>query len=387
MPFWQLTLSNFHVGLISKNRQQSTLNLPIIGIVSTLLVVLLFVPNAYAHYPDFKVKTTEDILKFCEFYFDEYEYLGLENLVQQHQNLPNLRACAILYNNVAWNSTHEGRDLVLVAEIEKYLGESNHVKERHIEKYEKMPQWVKEDTKMWANGDSTDARFANDIRSMLSAKVIVPPNMDTRIKECVENICLKEGDFVKYRYTDKYGNTISEKYTVKSISEKGIIIKSQTISRDSKTDKEFFLNEQDKIPNSEKCCEKHKFIFPVPIRTDSMIENNLKLAGETIYTFGDMKRQSLIATDTENKITVIIDKETGLMLSSDYKEKNLVTVWKKTQLTDTNMFGEIPTIHYENMIIPKWWRTTTMWFVEGHITEQEYLSALENLIARSILIV
>jgi hypothetical protein len=374
------------VELISKNRQQSTLNLVIIGIAS-LLVMLVFVPNVYAHYPDFEVKTTEDILKFCEFYYDEYEYLGLENLIQQHQNLPNLRACAILYNHVAWNSVHEGRDLVLIAEIEKYLGESGHIKERHIEEYEKMPQWIKEDAQMWANGDSTDARFANDIRSMLNAELIVPPNMDNRVKECVENICLKEGDFVKYRQTDKYANTISEKYTVKSISDKGIMIKSQTISRDNKIEKEFFLNEQDEIPDSERCCEKHRFMFSVPVKTDSTIEHNLKVIGETIYTFGDMKRQSLIATDLEKKIIVIIDKETGLMLSSEYKEKNIVTVWEKTQLTDTNVFGKMPTIHYENMIIPKWWKTTTMWFVEGHISEQEYLSALENLIARNILIV
>lgn len=363
------------------------MNLATIGISSALLVMLICIPSVYAHYPDFEVKTTEDILKFCEFYYDEYERVGLENLIQQHQKLPNLRACSILYEHVAWSSTHEGRDLVLIAEIEKYLGNADHLKERHIKEYEKMPRWIVKDAQMWANGDSTDARFANDIRSMLNAEVIVPPNIDNRVKECIESICLKEGDFVKYHYADKYSNNISEKYTVKSISDKGIIIKSKTISRDSTIENEFILNEQDKIPRSERCCEKHPFIFSVPIKTGSTIGQDLKVVGETMYTLGDTKRQSVIATDSENKITVIIDKETGLMLSSDQKEKNLVTMWEKTQLTDTNIFGKMPTIHYENMKIPKWWKTTTMWFVEGHITEREYLSALENLIARNILIV
>ncbi|PIW32834.1 MAG: hypothetical protein COW27_02745 [Nitrosopumilales archaeon CG15_BIG_FIL_POST_REV_8_21_14_020_37_12] len=69
----------------------------------------------------------------------------------------------------------------------------------------------------------------------------------------------------------------------------------------------------------------------------------------------------------------------------NHEEKNIITVWEKTQLLDTNMFGSKPSINYEKMSIPKWWKTTTMWFSEGHISEREYMSALENIIARDIL--
>lgn len=357
-----------------------------ITLIAIISVIILFVPNAYAHYPDFEIKTKEDILKFCEFYFDEYELLGLDLLIEQHPNFPNLRACSILYKHVAWKSTHEARDMVLIAEIEKYLGESNHIKERHLREYDKMPMWVKKDAQMWVNDENTDARFAYSIRSMLNADVLSPPIIDSRNTKCIDNICLKESDYVKYQYTDKYGNSISEKYSVQSISEKGILIKSQIITRENKIEKEFFLNEQNKIPYSEKCCEKHEFIFPQPIKIGESV-GGFKVIGETIYPFDGTVRPSMIAIDDSNKITVIIDKETGLMLSSKHEEKNIVTKWEKTELVDTNMFGKISSIHYDKMSIPKWWKTTTMWYVEGHISDKEYLDALENLIARNILTV
>lgn len=49
------------------------------------------------------------------------------------------------------------------------------------------------------------------------------------------------------------------------------------------------------------------------------------------------------------------------------------------------MLGKLPSIHFDELSIPKWWKTTTMWFIDGHISEKEYLDALENLIARNIL--
>ena len=50
-------------------------------------------------------ETKEDILKFYEFYHQEYELLGLDVLVEQHPNFPNLRACSILYSHIVWKST------------------------------------------------------------------------------------------------------------------------------------------------------------------------------------------------------------------------------------------------------------------------------------------
>ena len=115
------------------------MKITIIGIVIIILIGSFGIQNVLGHQPDFgQVKTTEDILEFCEFFYEEYKKLGLDTLANQHQNFPNLRACANLYNHVAWNSTNELRDYVLILEIEKYLGTSDFVKERHLGEFTTM---------------------------------------------------------------------------------------------------------------------------------------------------------------------------------------------------------------------------------------------------------
>lgn len=358
------------------------MKLVILGILS---IIILFVPLAYAHDPDFDVKTPKDILKFCEFYYEEYELLGLNNLIEQHPNFPNLRACSILYEHLAWKSTHVARDKVLISIIEKYLGDSEFLKERHIREYNKMPEWVKIDTRLWVNGEISDSKFAYSIRSMLNANFLAPLNLSEKTEQCIENICLKEGDYAKYHYANKYGENISEKYTVKSITDKSIVIKSQIISQKEKTEKEFLLNEQKDINLNKACCENHRFIFPTPIKINQVLEGGFKVIGDTNYFIANTTRPSVIAMNQENMTTIIIDKETGLMLSSNHNENNIVIFWEKTELRETNLFGKTSAIHLENMSIPKWWKTTTMWYSEGHISEREYLIALENLIAREII--
>jgi len=37
---------------------------------------------------------------------------------------------------------------VLIAEIEKYLGTSDHTKERHLSEFTTMPDWIKKDVKL-----------------------------------------------------------------------------------------------------------------------------------------------------------------------------------------------------------------------------------------------
>jgi hypothetical protein len=101
-----------------------------LAIMIGVTVEIIEIPSVFAHEPSFNVKTTEDILKFCEFFYDEYLFIGEKTLAEQHPNYLNLRACGILYNHIAWKSTHPGRNIVLVAEIEKYLGDAAYVKER-----------------------------------------------------------------------------------------------------------------------------------------------------------------------------------------------------------------------------------------------------------------
>jgi len=175
------------------------------------------VQNVFGHNPEFEVSTSEDILKFCEFFYEEYELLEVDSLIEQHPNFPNLRACVILYNHVAWNSTHQARDVVLIAEIEKYLGDSRYIKERHIDYSNIIPDWVKKEAILWANNESQDMVFAYAIRTLLEAGVLT---LNFSERSCNENnLCFKEGDFIKYTHFDKYGDAVTIKHIVESIND------------------------------------------------------------------------------------------------------------------------------------------------------------------------
>ena len=47
----------------------------IFGIIVILILGSFNVQNSFGHNPDFEVITSEDILKFCEFFYEEYEIL------------------------------------------------------------------------------------------------------------------------------------------------------------------------------------------------------------------------------------------------------------------------------------------------------------------------
>ena len=340
-------------------------------------------PSAFAHNPDFEVKTTKDILKFCEFFYDEYVFMGVETLAEQHQNYPNLRACVILYNHVAWKSTHPGRDIVLIAEIEKYLGDARYIKDRHMIISDTMPGWIKNDAKMWMQGKITDSRFAYGIRIMLEAHLL-NPSLNNTNRNCNEDkLCIVKSDFMKYSYSNKYGQDITEKYIVDSISDDEILIKTEKISRDGKEVEIININNQGTISSNKKCCVIDKFIFLTPINFGDMITPDLKVIGESTYEFKSKAHQVWIAQNLEKQDTVIIDKETGLVFSDSHKETDIVTKWEKIVLTDTNIFEKKYLTH--ELVIPKWFKTTTMWLIDDLISESEYLNATENLLEQGII--
>ncbi len=359
------------------------MRLPILMLLIIGAAVVVGVPSAFAHDPDFEVKTTKDILKFCEFFYDEYVFMGVETLAEQHQNYPNLRACVILYNHVAWKSTHQARDMVLIAEIEKYLGDARYIKDRHMRIFDAMPEWIKNDAKMWMQGKITDSRFAYGIRIMLEAHLL-NPSLNNTNRNCNDyKLCIVKSDFMKYSYSNKYGQDITERYAVDSISDDEILIKTEKISRDGKEVEIINIDNQGTIPTNKKCCIIDKFIFLTPINFGDMITSDLKVIGETTYEFKNKSYQVWIAQNLEKQDTVIIDKETGLVFSDSHKEIDIVAKWEKIVLTDTNIFEKKYLTH--ELVIPKWFKTTTMWLIDDLISESEYLNATENLLEQGII--
>ncbi len=360
-----------------------------IGIIVIILIGSFSIQNVLGHQPDFKISTTEDILEFCEFFYEEYKILGLDTLVNHHSNFPNLRACAILYNHVAWNSTHQLRDVVLIAEIEKYLGTSDHTKERHLSEFTTMPDWIKKDVKLWVDGNNKDNQYAYGIRAMLQNNILSPPvidNISNRV--CNEDgLCIKETDYVIYSHTSKFGITTTEEFEIKKIDSNGILINTKIISKEKVETNQFYLDEQGKIPAEEKCCETIKFLYKTPIIVGQTIEDNYEIIGTTDYPIGDLVRVGLVAQNSDKTKLLLIDKETGLLLSEKIEKKVITTNWEKSSLIKTNVFQDSVGIQLHNLKIPKWWKTSAMWFTEGLISESEYIHAMEYLIGEKIIMV
>jgi hypothetical protein len=354
----------------------------IFSIIAIVLIGSFNIQNSYGHDPNFEVETSEDILKFCEFFYEEYQLLGAETLAQQHTNFPNLRACVILYNHIAWNSTHQARNLVLVAEIEKHLVDSKYIRERHIEYSDTIPDWVKRDAQLWVNNESQDVGFAYGIRTLLEAEVL---KLDLSKRECIEkNICFKDGDYIKYSHFDKFGNVLTIKHSVESINENEIVLNVEKISHEGIAKEELLLDKKGIIKTSE-CCQYYEFLVPLPINLGDSISEDIEIVAETTYLLDNEIRQSWVARDSTGQNVKIIDKKSGLVLSYEFHETEVLTVGDETKITDTNFFNTKYNMELHQTVIPEWWKITTSWLLEEKISESEYLRAMENLISRNIL--
>ena len=321
--------------------------------------------------------------------------LEVNEFSNQHTNYPNLRACLILYNHIAWNSSHQARDLVLVSEIEKELKDSSYIKERHIEYSDIIPDWIKREAQLWINNENKDIGFAYGIRTMLDSGMVTLKHEE---RSCIENkICFKEGDFIKYSFFDKYGNNISIKHTVKSITnndfsanniditveDSEITVETVQISQDGINKEEIILDSKGIIKTN----EYYEYLLPLPISLGDTISENLKVTAETTYVLGDHIRPSWLASDPTGQNVKIVDKKSGLVFSHEFHETEVLTVGEFTKITDTNFFDSKYNMELHQTKIPEWWKTTTSWLLDEKISESEYLRALENLISRNILTV
>ena len=374
--------------LISKNWKIPLLKIAVILIISVIVLGSVSTQSIFAHQPDFPVQTPEDILKFCEFFYDEYDLFGLDGLVDLHPQYPNLRACAILYNHIAWSSTHQARDIVLIAEIEKYLGDSSFLKERHIKVFNSMPPWVIQDTKRWTDGHYKDSLYAYGIRALIENNVISPKIVDNVSQRlCIDGLCAKETDYVTYSHTSKFGNTITEKFEVEKIDQNGITINSRIVSEEGIKNHHFLLDEDSRIPIDEKCCRTEKFLYSTPIEIGDMIDEKYQVYGTTTYPIGNLLREGVIAESQDKTKVIVIDRQTGLLLSEKFEKTEIATNWEKSSIIQTNVFEKSEGIQYHGLKIPAWWKTSAMWFTDGLTSEDEYIQALEYMIERRILIV
>jgi len=297
-------------------------------------------------------------------------------------NLFERRGCVILYNHIAWSSTNQYRDVVLIAEIEKYLGDSSYIKERHIDFSNIIPDWVKREAQLWVNDENPDIGFAYSIRTLLEAGVL---SLNFSERNCNENnLCFKEGDFIKYTHFDKYGNAVTVKHVVESINDDEIKLNIEKISQYEIIKEDIILDKKGLIKTKE-CCQYYEFLVPTPISLGDNISGNIRIVAETTYIFDNQVKQSWLASDSTGQNTRIIDKKTGLVFLHEFHETMILTVGDETKITDTNFFDAKYNMEAHDIVIPNWWKKTTIWLLEERISESEYLRAMENLIDRNII--
>jgi len=400
-------------------------------ILSVLVILPIYFQNVSAHYVDEKyVKTLEEIVGYCDFFYEEYNFMKEQDFFMQHTYQPKLRYCVILYDHIIWPTAHPDRAKILALELEKLLGDSEYVKQRHISDFNStatpIPLWIKEDTTRWSRSEISDSRFAYVIRTMINLDIVKPPIIDPiLLRNCEYVICVEESDYVKYSIVDSQTDeVIIEKYTVKEISNNIVTVGLEITSQENMDYLEYDVDldgnlydviktqEQDSslcqlgsrlaiVDGIPECQDtdsgrktqpktthtQHKVFYPIPLEVGSTVfgpDIDLTLSAEVVVNFADLERVALVAEDSTGKYYEVIDKKTGLILSSKFEEGAIFPVWKKTELLDTNMLLKKFGVELD-VNIPGWWKKNTSWVSDGLISEGEYLRAMEYLIGQHVI--
>jgi len=147
----------------------------LVFVICILLLPIAFIPTISAHEPNFEedYKTSENILKLCHFFYEEYLLIDSENFKDHHKLFLNAKICPILYDNIAWSSQHPQKDLVLIFEIEKKLGENaNYLKEKHVGDPSLIPKWFKNKANLWIEWEIKDKEFLKAIEEYTDLNLI-----------------------------------------------------------------------------------------------------------------------------------------------------------------------------------------------------------------------
>lgn len=398
-----------------------------LALAVSLVLGFTIIPASAHHYDDSKIKTVDDIVDYCEFYYEEFKRMGESDLYLQHNYEPKLRFCVKLYAHIVWPTDHPDRNRILVSEITKMLGTAGYVKERHLGGFATFPDWIKKDAMLWVTEQITDSRFAYGIRAIINADIISPPiihPMEDRF--CNDVICVEKEDFVKYAVSDNYQiDTVIEKYTVDEVSLTQVKVDFEKTSQEGRVNTEITVdqggslydilraydddtiqchlgstlvkvdgitqcqdNDSGRMTQPKSSHAPHKFVYPIPIEIGSKLDGTngeLTVTHQVLTSFKNLDRNAFVARDSTGKYSEVIDAETGLILSSKFEDTVIVPVWDKTELIDTNIFEKQVGIQLGELAIPEWWKKNTSWVLDGLITETDYLKALEYLIGKEII--
>ena len=95
------------------------------------------------------------------------------------------------------------------------------------------------------------------------------------------------------------------------------------------------------------------------------------------YSIDGNTRDGYLADNQKGKL-IEIDKETGLVLSLKYENKESNEFFEM-ELESTNVFESTMFVEYKQIVIPKWFKDNVEWYLDEIISEKEFLNSIKYL--------
>lgn len=322
-------------------------------------------------------------IQTCEKIYPDLQKLGNVKFRERYQYSVGFRDCATLYNDPNWDSAEPDRTDKLILLLGKQT-QTRDVRDRFNDT-QNIPQWIKDDAKRWNQGEEKDNIFSYGIRYMMNSKIIKSDDVLDYRNCSYGTICLSQNDFVKYSIKNNDDDIIILIHTFDDASG-NISVMSKESSKTDRVDTNFQINKTSGLVESAKCCTLYPYVLPIPMNLGTKInqEHPSEVVSEVIFSLNDLKRPAFVAKDKTGKYLEVIDKETGVVLFSEYQDKARHLL-QTTRLVDTNIVKKDATIRYDGMKIPSWFKNTVKWWTQGKISDSEYVEGVSYLLKNDIL--
>lgn len=257
-----------------------------------------------------------------------------------------------------------------------------------------IPHWIKEDATKWYEGKSTNSRFSYDLEHMINSKILTVSTIDEfSPRTCRANqLCAVQYDFLKYREKDeKTGEIFTIKYDIGQLTENGLAINTEKITLEAKISDSFLVDLATGLTNiktvNDECCVLYQYLYKVPLKIGDSISTNsgtITVQSLTSIEYKGTMRKAWIAQDETGNQFDLIDVETGILLSRTIKDSVSGQILKRTDLVDNNILHKNVGIQYKDLHIPQWLKTTIKWWVDGNISDLDFVQSMEFLMDKKI---
>ena len=351
-------------------------------LVLVLVVLGIFLTlNAKSVQAETSITTTKiKVIQSCEKIFPDLEKIGAQKFRQRYQYFENFWDCTILFNNPVWYSDDPTR----IEKLSQLLDNSKASLKVHSSNT-LIPDWIKLDAKQWQQGKEDATVLLQGIRYLINSNT-AQNSQTTNANSCESNTCKGTDNYVMYSIkSSKDQDILTLTHTFHDDDNDSLTVITDQVTKTGKTTNAMNLNKSTLVNSATmQCCDYHDFIRR-SISPELKIPKNLvvQVTSEVVYPFKDQKRTTLVAKDPTGSYYETIDKQTGIIIFAKYQDRIKKSEWA-AELLGTNMFVN-ETKPQDNKSIPDWFTRVAQWWVEGKITDSDYVSSIIYLMKLNVL--